>query len=138
MNKAITTEDNNNILALDLNARSKDDFLIYANAVNRARAIPLAEDNLKPIHRKILYTFYLTKLTSDKEPKKSRATVGEVLKLSPHGDAATYGALVRLAQGWKLRYPLVEMQGNCGNLLGRPPAAARYTNAKLSQVERSP
>ena len=62
MNKVITTEDNNNILALDLNARSKDDFLIYANAVNRARAIPLAEDNLKPIQRKILYTFYLTKL----------------------------------------------------------------------------
>ena len=134
MNKVITTEDNNHILALDLNARSKDDFLIYANAVNRARAIPLAEDNLKPIHRKILYTFYLTKLTSDKEPKKSRATVGEVLKLSPHGDAATYGALVRLAQGWKLRYPLVERQGNCGNLLGRPPAAARYTNAKLSPI----
>lgn len=134
MNKVVTTEDNKNILALDLNARSKDDFLIYANAVNRARAIPLAEDNLKPIHRKILYTFYLTKLTSDKEPKKSRATVGEVLKLSPHGDAATYGALVRLAQGWKLRYPLVERQGNCGNLLGRPPAAARYTNAKLSPI----
>lgn len=122
------------IAALNLDARTKDDFLIYANAVNRARAIPVAEDNLKPIHRKILYTFYLTKLTSEKEPKKSRATVGEVLKLSPHGDAATYGALVRLAQGWKLRYPLVERQGNCGNLLGRPPAAARYTNAKLSPI----
>jgi DNA gyrase/topoisomerase IV subunit A len=118
----------------DLNEKSKDNFLIYANAVNKARAIPLAEDNLKPIHRKILYTFYLTKLTSDKEPKKSMATVGEVLKLSPHGDAATYGALVRLAQGWKLRYPLVEMQGNMGNLLGDSAAAARYTNAHLSKI----
>ena len=130
-NETIT---NTNIKTIDLNTRSKDDFLNYANAVNRARAIPLVEDNLKPIHRKILYTFYITKLTSDKEPKKSMATVGEVLKLSPHGDAATYGALVRLAQGWKLRYPLVEMQGNCGNLLGMGPAAARYTNAKLSKI----
>lgn len=118
----------------DLNEKSKDNFLIYANAVNKARAIPLVEDNLKPIHRKILYTFYLTKLTSDKEPKKSMATVGEVLKISPHGDAATYGALVRLAQGWKLRYPLVEMQGNMGNLLGDSAAAARYTNAHLSRI----
>lgn len=118
----------------DLNEKSKDNFLIYANAVNKARAIPLVEDNLKPIHRKILYTFYITKLTSDKEPKKSMATVGEVLKLSPHGDAATYGALVRLAQGWKLRYPLVEMQGNMGNLLGDSAAAARYTNAHLSKI----
>lgn len=119
-------------MALDLNEQTKIDFLSYANSVIKSRAIPRVEDNLKPIHRKILYTFYLTKLTSDKEAKKSMATVGEVLKLSPHGDVAAYEALVRLAQWWKIRYPLVEMQGNTGNILGDKAAAARYTNAKLS------
>lgn len=118
----------------DMDEISRQYFLIYANSVIKSRAIPYIEDNLKPIHRKILYTLYKTKLTSDKEAKKSMATVGEVLKLSPHGDTATYGAAVRLAQWWKLRYPLVEMQGNCGNILGDGPAAARYTNMKLSPL----
>lgn len=107
---------------------SESFFLEYASSVIKSRAIPFVEDNLKPIHRKILYTLYKTKLTSDKEPKKSMATVGEVLKLSPHGDSATYGALARLAQWWRLRYPLVEMQGNSGNILGDSPAAARWTD----------
>ena len=117
-----------------LDELSKYEFLSYASSVIYSRAIPLIEDGLKPIHRRILYTLYKTKLTSDKEPKKSMATVGEVLKLSPHGDTATYEAMVRLGQWWKLRYPLVEMQGNCGNLLGDPAAAARYTNAHLSKI----
>ena len=121
--------DNNNNLNEQLyllDEQTKIDFLSYANSVIKSRAIPSAEDNLKPIHRKILYTFYITKLTSDKEPKKSAATVGEVLKsFSPHGDAACYEALVRLSQWWKLRYPLVEMQGNCGNILGDGAAAMR-------------
>lgn len=119
----------------NLDTRSTNNMLVYADSVNRARAIPVAVDNLKPIHRKILYTLYITKLTSDKKYAKSMATVGEVLKLfSPHGDAATYGALARLAQSWKLRYPLVDGQGNFGNLLGDGPAAARYTNAKLTRI----
>lgn len=124
---------NNNTLKLNmtkepsLDELSKYEFLSYASSVIYSRAIPLIEDGLKPIHRRILYTLYKTKLTSDKEPKKSMATVGEVLKLSPHGDTATYEAMVRLGQWWKLRYPLVEMQGNCGNLLGDPAAAARWT-----------
>lgn len=113
---------------------TEDNFLRYSAAVIRSRAIPKAEDNLKPVHRKIIYTLKLMKLTSDKEPRKSMAVVGEVLKLSPHGDAATYGAAVRLAQWWKIRYPLVEMQGNCGNLLGDRPSAARYTNMHLSKI----
>lgn len=117
-----------------IDERTTQDFLYYANSVIKSRAIPRTEDNLKPIHRKILYTLYITKLTSDKEARKSMATVGEVLKLSPHGDAAAYEALTRLAQWWKLRYPLVEMQGNTGNILGDPAAAARYTNAKLSKI----
>lgn len=117
-----------------LDELSKYEFLSYASSVIYSRAIPLIEDGLKPIHRRILYTLYKTKLTSDKEPKKSMATVGEVLKLSPHGDSATYEAMVRLSQWWKMRYPLVEMQGNCGNLLGDPAAAARYTNTHLSKI----
>lgn len=117
-----------------IDERTTQDFLYYANSVIKSRAIPRTEDNLKPIHRKILYTLYITKLTSDKEARKSMATVGEVLKLSPHGDAAAYEALTRLAQWWKLRYPLVEMQGNTGNILGDGAAAARYTNAKLSKI----
>lgn len=117
-----------------LDERTSQDFLYYANAVIKSRAIPRIEDNLKPIHRKILYTLYLMKLTSDKEARKSMATVGEVLKLSPHGDAAAYEALTRLAQWWKLRYPLIEMQGNTGNILGDSAAAPRYTNAKLSKI----
>lgn len=104
---------------------TEDNFLRYSAAVIKSRALPKAEDNLKPVHRKILYTMKLMKLTSDKEPRKSMAVVGEVLKLSPHGDAATYGAAVRLAQWWKLRYPLAQMQGNCGNLLGDSASAAR-------------
>lgn len=120
MSKSTELDLNNTIDAL-----SKDYFLEYASSVIKSRAIPFVEDNLKPIHRKILYTLFKTKLTSDKEPKKSMATVGEVLKLSPHGDSATYGALTRLAQWWRLRYPLIEMQGNSGNILGDSPAAAR-------------
>lgn len=118
----------------ELETKTKFDFLNYANAVIHARAIPSVEDNLKPIHRRILYTMYMEKLTSNAKPKKSMATVGDTLKLSPHGDASVYDALVRLAQWWKLRYPLVEMQGNSGNLLGDGPAAARYTNAHLSVI----
>ena len=113
---------------------TEDNFLRYSAAVIKSRALPKAEDNLKPVHRKILYTMKLMKLTSDKEPRKSMAVVGEVLKLSPHGDAATYGAAVRLAQWWKLRYPLAQMQGNCGNLLGDSASAARYTNLGLSKI----
>jgi DNA gyrase subunit A len=119
---------------MNINELSELYFSTYADSVIKNRAISRAEDNLKPIHRRILYTLWLTKLTSDKEAKKSMATVGEVLKLSPHGDASVYGALVRLAQWWKVRYPLVEMQGNCGNIMGDSAAAARYTNAKLSPI----
>ena len=117
-----------------LDDRSKQDFLIYANSVIKARAIPSAEDNLKPIHRKILYTLYEEKVTPDKKTKKCATLAGAALKYSPHGDASVYGAMVRMAQWWKLRYPLIEMQGNCGNLLGDSAAASRYTEAKLSPI----
>lgn len=110
---------------MDLNERSKTDFLIYANSVIKSRAIPSIEDNLKPIHRKILYTLWEDKVFADKPTKKCATEAGRALAYSPHGDSSVYGAMVRLTQWWKLRYPLLEMQGNCGNLLGDPAAASR-------------
>lgn len=118
----------------NLDERSKQDFLIYANSVIKSRAIPSFEDNLKPIHRKILWTLYEDKIYSDKPTKKCATEVGRALAYSPHGDSSVYGALVRLSQWWKIRYPLIEMQGNCGNLLGDGPAASRYTECRLSPI----
>ena len=117
-----------------LDERSRQDFLIYANSVIKSRAIPFVEDNLKPVHRRILYTLYLDKVYADKKTKKCATEVGRVMALNPHGDAAIYGALVRLSQPWKLRYPLIDMQGSNGNLLGDSAAASRYTECKLSKV----
>ena len=117
-----------------LDERSKNDFLVYANSVIKSRAIPSVEDNLKPIHRKILYTLWEDKVTPDKPTKKCATEAGRVLAYSPHGDASVYGAMVRMGQWWKLRYPLIEMQGNCGNLLGDGAAAMRYTECRLSPV----
>ena len=117
-----------------LDDRTVHDFLVYANSVIKSRAIPFAEDNLKPIHRKILYTLYEEKVTPDKKTKKCVTLAGAALKYSPHGDASVYGAMVRLAQWWKLRYPLIEMQGNCGNILGDSAAASRYTECRLSPI----
>ena len=114
--------------------RSTQDFLTYANSVIKSRAIPRVEDNLKPIHRKILWTMYEDKLFSDKNTTKCASIVGDAMHYSPHGDASVYGALVRLGQWWKLRYPLVEIQGNAGNLLGDSAAASRYTEAKLTPI----
>ena len=114
--------------------RSTQDFLTYANSVIKSRAIPRVEDNLKPIHRKILWTMYEDKLFPDKNTTKCASIVGDAMHYSPHGDASVYGALVRLGQWWKLRYPLVEIQGNAGNLLGDSAAASRYTEAKLTPI----
>lgn len=118
----------------NLNERSKQNFLIYANSVIKSRAIPFAEDNLKPVHRRILYTLYLDKVFADKKTKKSATEVGRVMALNPHGDAAIYQALVRLSQPWKLRYPLIDIQGSNGNLLGDSAAASRYTECRLSKI----
>lgn len=120
---------------ISLNERSKNDFLIYANSVIKSRAIPNVEDNLKPIHRRILWSMYDSKYWPDKGTVKCAKIVGNVMgSLHPHGDSSIYEALVRLSQWWKLRYPLVEFQGNGGNLLGDSSAASRYTEAKLSKI----
>jgi len=118
-----------------IDERSKQDFLIYANSVIKSRAIPSVEDNLKPIHRRILWSMYESKFYNNKPTVKSAKVVGNVMgAYHPHGDSSIYEAIVRLSQWWKLRYPLVEMQGNCGNILGDGAAASRYTECRLSEI----
>mgnify|MGYP002510216687 CR=1 FL=1 len=107
----------------------------YAMSVIVGRALPDVRDGLKPVHRRILYSMYDTGLTSDKPFKKSATCVGEVLgHYHPHGDASVYDAMVRLVQKFSMRYPLVEGHGNFGNVDGDPPAANRYTEARMARV----
>lgn len=110
-------------------------FMTYATAVIKSRAIPLAEDGLKPVLRRILYSMGEMKLKASGKTVKSAKVVGEVLgKYHPHGDASVYNAMVRLSQDWKMRYPLVYIQGNNGSLNGDSPAAQRYTEVKLTNA----
>ena len=110
-------------------------YIEYAMSVIVGRALPDVRDGLKPVHRRILYTMYESGLTSDKPFKKSATCVGDVLgKYHPHGDASVYDAMVRLAQDFSLRYPLVDGQGNFGSVDGDPPAAYRYTEARMSRM----
>ncbi len=110
-------------------------YLDYAMSVIVQRALPSAEDGLKPVHRRILYAMHQIGLDPSKPTKKSAAVVGEVLgKYHPHGDVAVYDSMVRMAQNFSLRYPLVHGQGNFGSMDGDSPAAMRYTEAKLSKI----
>ena len=110
-------------------------YIEYAMSVIVGRALPDVRDGLKPVHRRILYTMYESGLTSDKPFKKSATCVGDVLgKYHPHGDASVYDAMVRLAQNFSMRYMLVDGHGNFGSVDGDPPAAYRYTEARLSKI----
>ena len=110
-------------------------YIEYAMSVIVGRALPDVRDGLKPVHRRILYTMYESGLTSDKPFKKSATCVGDVLgKYHPHGDASVYDAMVRLAQDFSMRYMLVDGHGNFGSVDGDPPAAYRYTEARLSKI----
>lgn len=124
-----------NVIDVDVEREMKQSFIEYSMSVIVARALPDVRDGLKPVHRRILYSMYNSGLTPDKEYSKSAATVGDVLKyFHPHGDASVYDALVRLAQDFSLRYPLVDGQGNFGSVDGDPPAAQRYTEARLQKL----
>ncbi|MBS7304364.1 MAG: DNA gyrase subunit A, partial [Eubacteriales bacterium] len=113
----------------------KKSFIAYAMAVNVSRAIPDVRDGLKPVHRRILYAMNDMGNTYDKPTKKCARIVGEVLgKYHPHGDSAVYDALVRLAQDFTIRCPLIDGQGNFGSVDGDPAAAQRYTEARLSRI----
>ena len=110
-------------------------YIEYAMSVIKGRALPDVRDGLKPVHRRILYALYEDNLTADKPFKKSATCVGDVLgRYHPHGDASVYDALVRLAQDFSMRYPLVDGHGNFGSIDGDPPAAYRYTEARLSKI----
>lgn len=123
------------LLDLDIVKEVKKAYLDYSMSVIVGRALPDVRDGLKPVHRRILYTMYEAGLTHDKPYRKSATTVGDVLgKYHPHGDASVYDAMVRLAQDFSLRYPLVEGQGNFGSIDGDPPAAYRYTEARMERM----
>ena len=127
--------DNTKYIKVNLNEEMKRSFISYAMAVNVSRAIPDVRDGLKPVHRRILYTMGELGFFNDKPTRKSARIVGDVLgKYHPHGDSAVYDALVRLAQDFSINEPLVEGQGNFGSVDGDPPAAARYTEARLSKI----
>lgn len=126
---------NAKVIPVDIEDEMKKSFLEYSMSVIVARALPDVRDGLKPVHRRILYTMYEAGLTPDKKYLKCAATVGDVLgKYHPHGDASVYDALVRLAQNFSLRYPLVDGHGNFGSVDGDPPAAYRYTEAKMAKI----
>jgi len=112
-----------------------DRFSRYSKYIIQDRALPDARDGLKPVQRRILYAMYVEGNTADKPYRKSAKTVGNVIgNFHPHGDVAVYDAMVRLSQEWKMRHLLIEMHGNNGSIDGDPPAAMRYTEARLSQI----
>ena len=126
---------NQTIVTNDLVKEMETSFIEYAMSVIIARALPDVRDGLKPVHRRILYAMYEDNLTSDKPFKKSATCVGDVLgRYHPHGDASVYDAMVRLAQDFSMRYPLVDGHGNFGSIDGDPPAAYRYTEARMSKL----
>ncbi len=124
-----------NILQVDLEREMKKSYIDYAMSVIVGRALPDVRDGLKPVHRRILYAMYEDGLTSDKPYRKSATTVGNVLgRYHPHGDASVYDALVRMAQPFSLHYPLIDGHGNFGSVDGDPPAAYRYTEARMAKI----
>ena len=123
------------IVEIDLEHEMQTAYMDYAMSVIVGRALPDVRDGLKPVHRRILYAMYEDNLTSDRPFKKSATCVGDVLgRYHPHGDSSVYDALVRLAQTFSMRYPLVDGHGNFGSVDGDPPAAYRYTEARLSKI----
>ena len=123
------------IIKVNIEEEMKSSYIDYSMSVIVARALPDARDGLKPVHRRILYSMMRDGNTSDKPYRKSARTVGDVLgHFHPHGDSSVYGALVRLAQDWIMRYPLVDGQGNFGSIDGDSPAAMRYTEVRLRKI----
>ncbi|MGI6171351.1 MAG: DNA gyrase subunit A [Butyricicoccus sp.] len=127
--------ENQKIIPVDLDKEMKKSYIAYAMSVIAGRALPDVRDGLKPVHRRILYAMYEDHLTADRPYRKSATTVGNVLgRYHPHGDASVYDALVRMAQPFSLRYPTVDGHGNFGSVDGDPPAAYRYTEARLNKM----
>lgn len=126
---------NEKLIQVDIEKEMRESFLQYSMAVLVSRALPDVRDGMKPVHRRIIYTMNEADNTSSKPYRKCAYTVGEVLgKYHPHGDASVYDALVRLAQDFSMRYPLIDSHGNFGSVDGDPPAAYRYTEARMAKI----
>ena len=125
------------IIQKNIEKEMQDAYIDYAMSVIVARALPDVRDGMKPVHRRILYTMHEDGITPDKPYRKCATTVGDVLgRYHPHGDASVYDALVRMAQTFSLRYPMVDGHGNFGSIDGDPPAAYRYTEARMSKISQ--
>ena len=123
------------IVPIDIEHEMRKSYLLYSMSVIVSRALPDVRDGLKPIHRRILYAMHDINLTADKPYRKSATLVGEVMgKYHPHGDAAIYDAIVRMAQDFSMRYTLVDGHGNFGSVDGDPPAALRYTEVRMARL----
>ena len=128
-------QEQDKIIKINIEEEMKKSYIDYSMSVIVARALPDVRDGFKPVHRRILYGMMELGNTADKPYKKAARIVGEVLgKYHPHGDSSVYGALVRMAQDWAMRYPLVDGQGNFGSVDGDSPAAMRYTEARLKKI----
>jgi DNA gyrase subunit A len=123
------------IVQVNIENQMKEAYIDYSMSVIVSRALPDVRDGMKPVHRRILYAMWDMGIDSTKPYKKSARIVGDVLgKYHPHGDTAVYDAMVRMAQDWSLRYPLIDGQGNFGSVDGDSPAAMRYTEARMKKI----
>ena len=126
---------NEKIIPINIEDEMKTAYIDYSMSVIVSRALPDVRDGLKPVHRRVLYGMTELGLASNRSYKKSARIVGEVLgKYHPHGDSSVYDTMVRMAQDWSLRYPMVDGQGNFGSIDGDPPAAMRYTEARMRKI----
>jgi len=135
MAEDLENQQNDKIIQINIEEQMKSAYIDYSMSVIVSRALPDVRDGLKPVHRRVLYGMLDLGVTSNKPHKKSARIVGEVLgKYHPHGDASVYFTMVRMAQDWSLRYPMVDGQGNFGHIDGDSPAAMRYTEARFSKI----
>ena len=127
--------DGENIIKVDIDEEMRSAYIDYSMSVIVSRALPDVRDGLKPVHRRVLYGMQDLGVFANRPYKKSARIVGDVLgKYHPHGDSSVYDTMVRMAQHWSLRYPLVDGQGNFGSVDGDSPAAMRYTEARLRKI----
>ncbi|HNL83993.1 MAG TPA: DNA gyrase subunit A, partial [Chitinophagales bacterium] len=135
MAEELEDEKGSRIIPINIEDEMKTAYIDYSMSVIVSRALPDVRDGLKPVHRRVLYGMNELGLNAGKPYKKSARIVGEVLgKYHPHGDSSVYDTMVRMAQPWSLRYPLVDGQGNFGSIDGDPPAAMRYTEVRMRRI----
>ncbi|HPW86033.1 MAG TPA: DNA gyrase subunit A, partial [Chitinophagales bacterium] len=135
MSEELEEEKGARIVPINIEDEMKSAYIDYSMSVIVSRALPDVRDGLKPVHRRVLFGMNELGMTSNKPYKKSARIVGEVLgKYHPHGDSSVYDTMVRMAQEWSLRYPMIDGQGNFGSIDGDAPAAMRYTEARMEKI----